>query len=189
MKPITDATQVNYYGTLVRDMMLTEEGRECEFNPDWVRRHDWKIVPVESAMRLPDEDIPLLVSALKAAGYTECLAVFNEPGYIQRLPLTVASEPPCMSTCYLLSVDEAEFREFNHQLGPFRSVLTVEDRSWAISCHEWYNLFGAMPKLLETLLGKPIEEARREFFDFASLLAQGKPDEPLLHVAQHYAAL
>src|SRR5271168_481311 len=76
MKPITDATQVSYYGTLVRDMMLTEVGRECEFNPDWVRRHDWKIVPVESAMRLPDEDIPLLVSALKAAGYTECLAVF-----------------------------------------------------------------------------------------------------------------
>jgi hypothetical protein len=190
MKPITDPRRVEHYGTLLREMILTEEGRECEFNPDWVLQHDWKIVPVESAMRIPDEDIPLLVSALKGAGYTECFAVFNEPGYVQRLPLIVASEPPSdMSTCYVLSVDEGEFREFNRQLGPFRSVLAAEDRSWAISCNEWYNLFGAKPKLLEALLGKPIAEARREFFDFASMLAQGKPDEPLLRVAKQYAAL
>jgi len=190
MKPITDPTRIEHYGMLVREMMLTEKERECEFNPDWVRQHGWKIVPVESAMRIPDEDIPLLVSALKGAGYTEYVAVFNEPGYIQRLPLTVAGEPPSdMSTCYLLSVDEVEFREFNRQLGPFRSVLTAEDRSWAISCNEWYNLFGAKPELLEALLGKPIKEARREFLDFASLLAQGKPDEPLLKVAKQYAAL
>jgi len=190
MKPITDPARVERYGALLREMMLTEKGRECEFNPDWVRGHGWGIVPVESGMRLADDAIPQLVSALKGAGYTECFAAFNEPGYVQRLPLNVASEPPSdMATCHLLSVDEAEFREFNRVLGPFRSVLTTEDRSWAISCNEWYNLFGAKSKLLEALLGKPIEEARREFFDFASLLAQGKPDEPLLQVARRYAAL
>src|SRR5437899_6331222 len=134
MKPITEPTRVEHYGTLLREMMLTEQGRECEFNPYWVRQHGWKIVPVESAMRLPDDDIPGLVSALKGAGYTECLAVFNEPGYIQRLPPIVVSEPPSnMSTCHLLSVDEADFRLFNRELGPFRSVLTTEDRSWAIA--------------------------------------------------------
>lgn len=190
MKPITDPTQVEHYGTLLREMMLTEKGRECEFNPDWVRGHGWDIVPVESGMRLPDDAIPQLVTALKGAGYTECLAVFNEPGYLQRFPPNIASEPPSdMATCHLLSVDEAAFREFNRLLGSFRSVLTTEDRSWAISCNEWYNLFASQSKLLEAMLGKPIEEARREFFDFASLLAQGKSDEPLLQVAKRYAAL
>lgn len=190
MKAITDPNRVEHYGALIREMMLREDRRECEFDPKWVRQQGWKIVPVESGMRLPNEDIPSLVSALRGAGYAECLAIFNEPGYIQNLPLNVASEPPGdMSTCYLISVDEAEFQEFNLQLGPFRSVLTTEDRSWAISCNEWYNLFGANAKLLETLLGKAIEDARREFFDFASLMAQGKPDEPLLQVARHYATL
>jgi hypothetical protein len=190
MKPITDPTRIEHYGRLLREVMLTEEGRECEFNPDWVRQHGWKVVPVESAMRLPGEDIPGLVSALKGADYTECLAVFNEPGYIQRLPLVIASEPPSdTSTCHLLLVDEVEFREFNRELGPFRCVLTTEDRSWAISCNEWYNLFGAKPKLLEALLGKPIEQARQEFQQFASLLAKGKADEPLLQVAKLYAGL
>src|SRR5438045_7207478 len=128
MKPITDPTRVKHYSTLIRQMMLTEEGRECEFSSDWVRQHGWKVVPVEAGMRFPDEGIPSLVAALKGAGYTECFAVFNEPGYIQRLPLIVASKPSGdMSTCHLLSVDEAEFREFNRVLGPFRSVLTTED--------------------------------------------------------------
>lgn len=191
MRPITDPTRIEHYSAFLREMMLTEKGRECEFNPDWVRNNGWKIVPVESAMRIPDGDIPLLVSALKGAHYTECLAVFNEPGYIQRLPPVVASQPPGrMSTCHLLSVEESEFREFNRELGPFRSVLTTEDRSWAISCTEWYNLFGAKPELLESLLGKPIEQARGEFLEYASLLAAGQdPDESALQIAKQYAAL
>src|ERR1700693_4207975 len=45
MKPIKDATRVEQYSVLLREMMLTEEGRECEFNPDWVRNHGWKVVP------------------------------------------------------------------------------------------------------------------------------------------------
>jgi hypothetical protein len=79
-----------------------------------------------------------------------------------------------MPTCYGLSVDETDFRELNRQLGPFRFVLTDENHSWAISCNEWYNLFGAKPELLEGLLGKPVEQVRQEFQEFASLLAKGK---------------
>src|SRR5437016_752839 len=117
MIPITDPTRIEHCSRLVREMMLLEEGRECEFDPDWVRQHGWKVVPIESAMRLPDKDIPVLVSALKRADYTECVAVFNEPGYIRSLPLLVASEPPSdTSTCHLLSIDEVEFREFNREL-------------------------------------------------------------------------
>src|SRR5712671_6923527 len=80
MKPIKDTTRVEQYGVLLREMMLTEKGRECEFNPDWVRNHGWKVVPAESMARIPVPDIPRIVSTLKRAGYTECIAVFNEPG-------------------------------------------------------------------------------------------------------------
>jgi hypothetical protein len=127
---------------------------------------------------------------LKNAGYTECFAVLNEPGYIQHLPPTVASEPAGdMPTCYLLSVGETDFLEFNDRLGAFRSVLTTEDRTWAISCNEWYNLFGAAQPLLDQLLGKAADEARREFLDFAYLLARGDPKYPLLQAASYYAEI
>jgi hypothetical protein len=190
MKPITEPTQVEHYGALVSEMMLTQEHEECEFKPEWARGQGWKIVPVKSMMRLPEGDIPRLVSTLRGAGYKQCLAVFNEPGYIHHLPVTVASEPPSeMATCYLLAVDEEDFRAFNRELGPFRSVLTTEDRSWAISCNEWYNLFAAKPGLLEALLGKPIELARQEFHEFALLLSTGRAEEPLLRVAEYYTTL
>ncbi len=93
-----------------------------------------------------------------------------------------------MPICYLLSVDEADFQEFNRQLGPFRFLITADDRSWAISCTEWYNLFAAKPELLEAMLGKPIEQARLDYFRFASELAK-QPDDPLLRVALRYATL
>jgi hypothetical protein len=191
MKPITDETLIELCGSLVREMMESREHQEHLFKSDWVKNQKWKIVAVESAMRLPYEDLPRLVSVLKAAGYSHCLAVFNEPGYMRNLPLHVVSEPPGdMATCYQVSLDEHGFQEFNRTLGPFRSVLTTEDRTWAISCSEWYNLFGAPPEFLETLLGKSIKEARQEFFEYASLLATGRnPDESVLRIANHYAAL
>jgi len=42
---------------------------------------------------------------------------------------------------------------------------------------------------VSSLLGKTIEMARKEFLEFASLLAQGNPDESLIRVAEHYASL
>jgi hypothetical protein len=191
MKPITDPAKVKEYGKLLREMMLTQEGREWEFSPKWVREHDWKVVPVESEWRVPADEIPRLVSVLKRAGYTHCVAVFNQPGYIQDLPVTVRSEPPSdMATCYLVSLEEADFQQFNREFGPFRCVLTTEDRFWALSSHEWYNLFAGRPEVVESILGKPLDEARRDFFEYASLLATGKnPDQSALQVAKQCEAL
>ncbi|HKQ88810.1 MAG TPA: hypothetical protein VJS43_18790 [Candidatus Acidoferrales bacterium] len=190
MKPINDRTQIDQYGVLLREMMSTEKRREYEFNPDWVRNRGWKVVPAESMARIPVPDIPRIVSTLRRAGYTECIAVFNEPGYIQHLPLIVAGDPPSgLATCHLVSLDEVDFQNFNRELGAFRSVLLPEDSSWAISCNEWYNLFGARPELLEALLGQPIEQARRQFAELAAAVAKGNADETLLKVAKHYAAL
>ncbi len=190
MKPVKNVTRVEQFGMLLREMMLTEKGRECEFNSDWVRNHGWRVVPAESMARIPIPDVPRIVSTLKQAGYTECIAVFNEPGYIQHLPLTVSGGPPGdIATCHVVSVDELDFQNFNRELGAFRSVLLPEDGSWAISCSEWYNLFGTKPDLLEGLLGQPIEQARREFAEAATAVARGNADEHLLKVAEHYAAL
>ena len=170
--------------------MLTKEGREYEFNLDWIAKHNWKVVPVESMARIPVPDIPRLVSVLKRAGYISCLVIFNERGYVQNLPLAVASAPRSdLATCHMLSVDEADFLEFNRELGCFRSVLMPDDRSWAISCNEHYNLFGAKPNLLEALLGKSIAQAQQAFLEFALLLSRGRSDDPLLQLAKYYSAL
>jgi hypothetical protein len=188
MSPINDPKQVEHYRELVREMMLPQEGKEYEFDSVWVSSRGWKVVPVESAVRLPKDDIPRLVSVLAGAGYTRCIAVTNEAGYTR--PLGPGNQLlGDIPTCYLLSVEEADFREFNRQLGPFRSVLTSQDRDWAISCNEWYNLFAGKRDLVEALLGKAIGQARTEFLEFASLLAKGNTDEPLMRTAQHYAAL
>jgi hypothetical protein len=190
MKPITNTTQVELYSRLFAEMVMHQDGEECEFAPEWIRSKGWKVVPAESTARIPPADIPRIVAALKGAGYTECIAVFNEPGYIQSLPVFIPSDPPSnMVTCYLVSAEETDFRELNRQLGPFRFIVAPEDRSWAISCNEWYNLFAGKPDLLEGLLGESIDQARQEFAEFAAVLAKGNPDEPLMRVAERYAAI
>ena len=191
MKPIKDQKQVEHYGQLLLDMMLTEEGKETEFNPEWVRNHGWKVVPAESGWRLPAEHIPRLISVLKEAGHTHCIAVFNQPGYIQNLPIMTRIQPPSdMTTCQLVEVSEADFQEFNRVLGSFRSVLTTEDGFWALSTHEWYSLFAGKPETVEAILGEPIKMAEQEFLEYATVLAGGlSPDESILQLAKRYAAL
>lgn len=190
MQPVTDAMQVQRYSNLFGEMMLKQDGEECELSADWIRNRGWKAVPAESMARIPPADIPRIVSALRTTGYTNCVAIFIEPGYIQSLPVFVHSDPPSnLPTCYRVSVDEADLRELNSQLGQFRFILAPEDRSWAVSCNEWYNLFAGKPDLVEALLGEPIEQAREEFLEFALALAKENSEEPLLHVAKHYASI
>jgi len=94
-----------------------------------------------------------------------------------------------MPACYQVSVDEADPRELKRQLGLFRFIAAAENRSWAILCNEWYNLFAGSQDLVEALLGDPVEKARQEFLEFASPMAKGNADEPLMPVARHYATL
>lgn len=168
---MTDHAEIEASRSLVAEMTVND----IEFSSDWIHREGWKVVPVESGMRFSEEDIHQLVPALRQAGFVECLAVATEP-----------LDP--MPSCYRMSITEEEFREFNRTCGLFRFLITDETRAWAISCNEWYNLFAGKPELLESMLGKPIEEARAEYLSFATALAK-EPDEPLLQVAKHYAAL
>jgi hypothetical protein len=167
--------------------MLSEDEKEYEFSPVFLRERGWKAVPVPSGMRLPTDHIPQIVSALKSAECVQCIVVVSEAGYLQPLrPENKLFDGD--ATCYLLSIQESEFLAFNRKLGPFRSVLTDATNSWAISCNEWYNLFAGRRGLIEALLGEPIEQAREEFFEFASTLARGNPDEPLMQTAARYAS-
>jgi hypothetical protein len=190
MNSITEANEVARYGKLFGEMMLPQDGEECEFNPDWIRGHRWTVVPAESTARIPPQNIPRIVSALQDSGYSNCIAVFNEPGHLRSLPVFVPSDPPSnMPTCYLVSVSDVDFHELNRQLGLFRFILAPEDRSWAVSCNEWYNLFSGGRNLVEAMLGEPVDRARQEFFEFASALAEENREEPLLRVAEHYASM
>lgn len=149
---------------------------ECEFDPQWIKKQGWKVVPVEGNGHFAAGQIATLVAALREAGYDRCVAIATE------------SVEPDGVPGYSFAVSEEEFRSFNAECGLFRYLLTDAKRSWAISCSEWYNLFAGKPELLESMLGRPIAKAREEFLTFANSLAKG-PDEPLLRVAKHYTAL
>jgi hypothetical protein len=177
MKPVTEQSQIDHYLALVREMTATDTEKPTGFKPEWVHAHGWKVVPVEDSGHLVDEEIAVLVPALNRAGFTECLAVATE--WLDPAP-----------ACYQLPISEDGLRAFNQECGLFRYLLTDESRTWAISCDVWYNLFAGPPELLAAMLGKPIEEARGEFLEYASILAGGtSPDESILQVAKHYAAL
>jgi hypothetical protein len=142
---------------------------------EWIRQHGWKVVPVEDTAHFAGEEIRLIVPALQGAGYSEAIAIATEP---------VDPGP----ACYPVPISEEGFLEFNRECGMLRYVLTSEDRRWAISCGEWFNLFAGPADLVEAMLGKPIEEARAEFRDFAKLIAAGE-DESALVAAGHYALM
>jgi hypothetical protein len=134
-------------------MTIAEENHEYELDPGWLRNHGWKVMPVEDGNHFAPDDIALIVLALKKAGYSECVVAATEP----LGPLSVF---------YSVLITEDDFRNFNAECGLFRYLLTVEDRSWAISCNEWYNLFAGNPEMLEAMLGRSIEQARQDYLRF-----------------------
>ncbi len=176
MNAITNPIELGRYTDMFSEMMLKESQKENEFSPEWVRKRGWRVVPVEDSAHFASVEIAVLVPALRKAGYDHCLAI------------AMQSVEPDGVPCYSLSISEEEFRTFNAECGLLRYLLTEENRNWAISCSEWYNLFAGPPGLLEGMLGKSIEEAREEYLTFAAAIAEHS-DEPLLEVARHYAAL
>jgi hypothetical protein len=173
MRPITDQHESAVCQKLMAELM--DDTKLTDFRADWVMEHGWKVVPVEDTAHFAPEEIQRLVTALRNAGHSECIAVATEP---------VAPGPEV----YQVPVSEEGFRSFNAECGMLRYLLTVEERSWAISCGEWFNLFAGPPALLEEMLGESIEAARAEFMDYARVLATDD-NEPALVAAEHYALL
>jgi hypothetical protein len=176
MTPLTDRGKLEECLALVRQAIADEahgdQTLSTDFDVQWIRERGWKVVPVESAARLPDDDIPRLVNVLGEAGSHGCLVVATED--LGPLP-----------RCYVVSLCESDIRELNRTLGLFRFLLVDTAGQWAISCTEWYNLFAARADLLARMLGGSIDEARGTFHRFASEAGGGR----LLAVAQRYAAI
>jgi hypothetical protein len=134
-------------------MMLDDEPLRSEFDLAWVRQKEWEVVPVERAQHFIPEEIKAIVSALAGRGCVQCIAVATE-------------ELGPLPSCFELSVSEEDFYEFNKELGLFRCLLTDQDRSWAISCTESYNLFAGPASLIEAMLGKSVEDAWKAYWEF-----------------------
>src|SRR5437867_7254049 len=171
MKPIHDRTEISTYHALVAE--ITDQ--VYQLRVEWARAHGWKIVPAEDAAHFSPQEVNGLVAALNDAGFRECIAVATEP--IDKLP-----------SCYRVAVSVPDLREFNRECGVFRYLLTTQNRDWAISCNEWFNLFAGPPRLVEKMLGKPIDQAHKDFLAFARDLTNN-PDEPLMKAAIRYAAI
>jgi hypothetical protein len=175
MQIITDQGQVHRYRELVREMTESEPGQEDQFNTEWLLNRSWQVVPVEDVGHLSPEQRSHVIAALTRAGHHEGVAVATEP----------LGEMP---QCYRLEISDTDLKEFNRECGLFRFALTNEDRCWAISCTESYNLFAGPPELLEAMLGISIKDAWRAYWDS---IAQPSMDPlGLLHKsANRYAAL
>ena len=95
-----------------------------------------------------------------------------------------------MPPCYLIPVSEEGFHELNDKLGMFQFLLTDEARSWAISCTVFYNLFAGPENLVEAMLGKTVAEARKEYLQIATEIAEarGDPDDFHVLIARRYAS-
>lgn len=159
---------------LIPEMTLPERDRGYGFNPEWIERRRWCVIPVEDSGHFADEEISHIIPALNAAGCTSCFAI-GAPD----LPAEFAH-------VYELSVSEEDFQVFNAEFGILRVLLTDAGLSWAISCNEWFNLFAGPESLIEQMLGVPLDGARRDFLAYAGLVEQGGT-EGLMRVARQYS--
>src|SRR5581483_2080452 len=100
---------------LVTGMTIPEEDRGYDFNPEWVQRRGWCVVPAEDSGHFADEEIRRIVQALNAVSCTSCFAI-GAPD----LPAEFAN-------AYELSVSEEDFEAFNAEFGILRVLLTDTD--------------------------------------------------------------
>ncbi|MCC6264792.1 MAG: hypothetical protein IT169_14530 [Bryobacterales bacterium] len=160
---------------LIREMATLTENRGYDFNPAWLEKYNWVVVPVEDTGHFAEEEIARIVPALVSSGHSKCLA-------IGALDL-----PDPLPTHFEFPISDNELRNFNAECGIFRFLLTCPERTWAISCNEWFNLFAGPQALVEDMLGISIGQARDEFLEYAKVVEQGS-EGGLVSVARMYGA-
>ena len=136
--------------------------------PEWAASFGCEVVPMESAGRLPIEQIPRIASALSNAGYTHCYGALTE---------TLRPAEPAL----LLETTVKDFTELNARYGIYRFVIVPHDKTWAVACNERFNLIGATPTLLEQMLPTSPAAVRATFDALAARLGGS-----LRHVASLY---
>lgn len=157
----------------IRQMAVLTEDRGYDFIPAWVQKYGWVVVPVENTGHLAEEEIEQIVPALASLGQHSCFAI----GALELLDPLPGS--------YEVEVSADDLQHFNAECGAFRFLLIANNLSWAISCNEWFNLFAGPKDLIERMVGTPIEQARHDFLDYATLVEQA-PEGRLVEIARRY---
>ena len=173
MQVIKAENYVRHCRSLVREMTEQEPGKSERFSREWLHQNKWTVVPVEDVSHFNPRQREHLISALSEPGCLQGIAVATEDvGYLPQ--------------CYSLRITEQDLKEFNSECGLFRFMLTNEQRTWAISCTESYNLYAATPELLQGMLGVSIEVARKTYLDMVSAPFMD-PSGTLRWLAKYYA--
>ena len=158
---------------LIRGMATLTQDGGYRFDPAWLLKHCWVVVPVEDSGHFADEEISRIVAVLGSKEHLTCLAIGAHDW------------PIPLPTSYELTVSIDDFRAFNAECGIFRFLLTDPGCSWAISCSEWFNLFAGPTAFVEQMLGLPIQKSREEFLEYAKLVEQGSEGQ-LMEIVRLY---
>jgi len=156
MQAIIEQEKVHHYRELIAGMTESTIDEQDQFNTEWLMEKGWIVVPVEDVGHFSPEQRDSLVTALNLSGYKDGIAVATEQ----------LGDAPA---CYRLEISETDLEEFNRECGLFRFLLTNEDRCWAISCTESYNLFAGPSELVEAMLGTSIKDAWQRYWEFIAM--------------------
>ena len=121
---------------------------------DHIRSHQWTVVPVESGSHFDDSDISNIVSAVRSTGNKELNAFLIE-------------DANGIDSHLKFKADDVGFQYFNLKYGHFNYAICPDDCSFVIVCSisDYYLLVGKQ-EFVESALGKPIIESRKEFDEF-----------------------
>ncbi len=170
IEPIIDKAKIETALSLV----ATFTGQSHHLRLSFIQSRNWAVVPVESGSHFIPEDAELLSHALNSIGCFECLAV--------------ATEPLNDDMCYWISTSKEGLFDFGKKFGFLNFALFSEDVSFIVLCTVGdYYLVAGQASFVTEAVGKSIQAARREFFEFA--VDKAWPDymrEHLLSVYKRY---
>lgn len=172
IEPITDPATVEAAMSLIEDLV----DKPWHLNIEWLVRHRWAAVPVESASHFSERDAELLSEAAKLLDCHKCLAVATEPLLPEEL-------------CYRVPTTQEGLLEFSHEATALNYVLLPEDRSFSVLCtSEDYYLVAGSREFVTKAIGASIDSGREAFLKFADdQLWPEATRRRLIAVAERYA--
>lgn len=167
---ITDTKLIAKLQLLSKDIVFGES----ELNDEWVKDHEWIVVPVESGMTFRDAE--WLSNACLDFGYKECFAIATE------------SKP--FYQVYKFLTTKKGFLEISYECRPNHHLLMPEDQGFAIlNPFGLYSLVAGSKKFVEMSVGSTIETAREMFWEFATTDWQESDRSFLTQIARKYQSI
>lgn len=172
IEPLTDPAEVSRLMSLIEEVV----DKPWHLKMDWLARHKWAAVPVESASHFDETDAELLAEATTSIGCQECYAVATEPLLPEEL-------------CYEVRTTKEGLLDFSTQCFSLNYVLIPEDRSFAILCtSEDYYIVAGPRDFVTKAVGSSLETAREKFMQFATDQAWPEAERKnFIAVAERYA--